>query len=478
MRYSNRPGSLIATGGVSTDDRGLFRVFDLIPGDYLISAVYNSDELRLEQMADAQQAALDEALAAAKGNLGVMTTSSGQTFTAVTAPAPSELPDQSSTYAPTYYPGTTTPAAGSIITVGAGEERAGIDFQIQRVIASSIRGVVVGGPATGPFSAIVSLSVTGDEIANIGVSSSARTRPDGAFVLQAVPPGQYILTVRTLNAPSPPPAPSRPGAPPAAPPKPPEALWGRMPIVADGTPLTGIAIPLQPGLKVSGRVVFDGAKTPPDLASGHVRMSAMLTLAPGADRLPGIPMRPARLDEKGEFTIDNVVPGQYLLRVSGASGWYPRSAVVNGRDTLDIPLEITGDRDVENALVTMTDRTTELAGTITDGSGAPLSALTIVIFPEDQQYLDAAVAAGADRAAGHRRHVQVPQPAAGRLPAGRRHRRRAGRGFRPELPADARGRGDANHAARRRHTDAEPDRGTVTPPRSGRPSGRQARAAA
>jgi hypothetical protein len=91
------------------------------------------------------------------------------------------------------------------------------------------------------------------------------------------------------------------------------------------------------------------------------------------------------VDASGDFAITDVMPGRYILRVSGAPRWYLRSSVVNGQDTLDVPIDITGDRDISGAVVTMVDRTSELSGTLSDNMGRPLSDLAVIVFPQDQQ---------------------------------------------------------------------------------------------
>src|SRR5262249_6396663 len=45
-------------------------------------------------------------------------------------------------YAPVFYPGTPSPGAAVPITLTSGEERAGVDFQLQLVQTTSVSGVV------------------------------------------------------------------------------------------------------------------------------------------------------------------------------------------------------------------------------------------------------------------------------------------------------------------------------------------------
>jgi hypothetical protein len=75
-----------------------------------------------------------------------------------------------------------------------------------------------------------------------------------------------------------------------------------------------------------------------------------------------------------------VTPGQT------AGGWRLKSAMIDGRDVLDFPLDVGPNQDLSNAVLTFTDKTQELSGTIQDTSGRPTSDFTIILFPSDNRY--------------------------------------------------------------------------------------------
>jgi hypothetical protein len=66
--------------------------------------------------------------------------------------------------------------------------------------------------------------------------------------------------------------------------------------------------------------------------------------------------------------------------------WRLKSAVAAGRDVLDFPLVIEPNQEVSGALLTFTDRTQEISGTIQDTMGRPTADFTIIIFPIDNRY--------------------------------------------------------------------------------------------
>jgi hypothetical protein len=114
--------------------------------------------------------------------------------------------------------------------------------------------------------------------------------------------------------------------------------------------------------------------------------------------------QPAQADATGRFTVPGVAPGHYVLTATMAGGrgaarggaagaagenggqWQLSSAMVNGQDALDFPIEIGPNQDVPNAVLTFTDETQGLSGTIQDTIGRPTADFTIIVFPSDSRY--------------------------------------------------------------------------------------------
>ena len=137
---------------------------------------------------------------------------------------------------------------------------------------------------------------------------------------------------------------------------------------------------LQPGRSISGVLVFE-MERPPDLTRS--RISVMANQAPNSGPMPYYgPLPQAQVQPDGRFTINGLIPGNYVLRASGAM----KSSVVNGQDTLDFPLEFDGLQDIAGAVLTMSDRSTELTGVITDAAGGPASEYTIVAAAADPRF--------------------------------------------------------------------------------------------
>ena len=147
MRYTMVSGfkRLEANGYANTDDRGVYRMFGLQPGEYLVAATQSPSELSMDRsLADA--AAVESAIAAAL----VQAASSGQPPTInvpVTVPMPGEAGPAG--YAPTYYPSASTAIAASSVTVNAGEERSGVDIPVLYNRAGNIQGTVLSSAPPG-----------------------------------------------------------------------------------------------------------------------------------------------------------------------------------------------------------------------------------------------------------------------------------------------------------------------------------------
>jgi hypothetical protein len=120
---------------------------------------------------------------------------------------------------------------------------------------------------------------------------------------------------------------------------------------------------------------------PPDLARN--RFNVMLTPAPSAQMMSVGPAPQAQIGPDGRFTLVGVIPGQYTIRATGGT---MKSAMSGGQDTLDFPLDFSGERDVTDAVLTVTDRVSELSGVLTDGAGKPAVDYSIVVAPSDPRF--------------------------------------------------------------------------------------------
>src|SRR6185436_19079212 len=198
---------------------------------------------------------------------------------------------------------------------------------------------------------------------------------DGTFTATRVSPGDYIIGAE--------------GAPgrgsfsqlPQEVPSSARTLWARLAVTANGgADRAGLELRLQPGSKVSGRVVFETGDRPAPNAGGiRIRLFEI-----GFTAFYSLPERVTNPD--GAFLIDGVAAARYRIEVAAPAGWRLHSIRGAGTDLADAPLEVRAGQDVPSLTVTLTSRTTELAGAVQDANGAPISAHTVVVFSADRAF--------------------------------------------------------------------------------------------
>jgi protocatechuate 3,4-dioxygenase beta subunit len=394
MRLVTQGGDrrLQSAGSGSTDDRGIYRIFGLQPADYVICATPRNqpmpDGMRIRAQVEAMRAELQALRAQGRQDvLGALQERLASLET-MAAAQPEESP---AGYAPICYPGALSTTEATPVPLGVGEERTGIDFQLRLVPMARVEGMIINSTGQPLQNVQVTLQHTVSLGPGVGTTQSARADGEGRFRFNAVPPGQYTLAARgraggpggragqrgalQLLAPG-----GRGRGAPAAQRPEPIMLWGAVDLAVDGRTVENVMVPLSPGMTVSGQVTFQGSSAPPaDLTRVRVTLSS-------AEPGPLSNNAAGRADANGRFTIANVMPGRYRVNASGAQGWFLESASVGGQDALDFPFEVKGNQQIGSVVVTFTDRSTELTGTVVDDSHQPAVDYTLIIFPSDSRY--------------------------------------------------------------------------------------------
>ena len=193
--------------------------------------------------------------------------------------------------------------------------------------------------------------------------------PDGRFVLSALPPGRYTLMGRAA-----------------------ENGGGEgdpMPYFAAEFVLTdqnisGVVLQFERGVTVTGGLFRRRVPSPVVANVANVRLGAT-PVDSYASLVPAKVIATTRGD--GTFVFDGMGPGKW--RVTGASlpaGWSLRSAVLGGRDTLDLPFEVRLGQPIAGLTVTMTDQPTEVTGIVLDASGRPTSEYSMLAFSAERAH--------------------------------------------------------------------------------------------
>jgi protocatechuate 3,4-dioxygenase beta subunit len=449
MRQVMRTGEkrVESAGSDTTDDRGQYRIYGLQPGKYIVSAQPRNQgggalQANVAAQIEAAMQDMQQVLGATQlggrgaagqggggggggraGQLGdLLGQLGGGRGQQVLEQLQQQLnPDaqQSVAYAPVFFPGTTSASQATTVEITTGQERYGVDFQLQLTQTSQVSGSILGPDGTVPTGAQITL-VPKDSLPGLpGNSMTARAGQDGVFTFRNVIPGQYSITARAqvraaVDPAAAPPAPAAPagaaqggrgggrggaagrGGPP------PEILWAVADVVVDDTDQSGVMLQLQNGMTITGRVTFDGQRLLPPTDLTRVRVN-LNPVGPQDAEFGNIPA--ATVDDSGRFTIKGVPPGRYSLRgnapagtggpgvgaggatqAGGAGNWILASSVAGGRDSLDFALVIGPNVNVSDAVVTFADRSTELTGMLQDAAGTATSDYSIIIFPFDKEY--------------------------------------------------------------------------------------------
>ena len=360
------PAILTVADSALTDDRGVYRIFGLMPGDYFVASTLRGGAIGAD-IAVLSSAQVDEALQALQARTGQIAVPSAP------VPAPARTPSGSYAYAPVFYPGSASTARATKVSVGAGDERADIDFVVQLTRMATIEGTLTGADGAVPTGIAFIINPDGLQLpAFIGAtpSFSSEAGPTSRkFKYTSVAPGRYTITARTAATP---------------------ISWARVDVDVSGEDVVGLAMTLRSSLTLSGRVVFEGTTlaTPADLSA--VRVSILQTnglgsSSSGTTNMGNVYIPPAVIDGDGRFEMTSVLPDTYRIQgtVPGAAGWWLRSAAVSGTDMLDVPFVI-GTSDVKDVVLTFSDRHTALSGLLQTAAGQPASAYSIVVFPADR----------------------------------------------------------------------------------------------
>jgi len=350
-----------------TDERGRYRISLLPPRDYVVRAIPDHE--------------------------GIPETKAGP---------------QISGFAPSFYPGTMTARTASVISLGVGEERSDIDFQVPLVPLGRVTGTV--------------LSTEGKPVTNIPVSLVNRefgdfergTETDGAgrFMFEQVVPGAYAVSAGKATAGGHVmlmaknfridgndfslAVDGRRGVSEVT-----KALETKLTYIeaevdpsgrvtraksvgsasgevsVAGATTSDIVLTMEPLRTVAGRITTEGSSAPPVTRGTVVEIVAQSL---GAERFE------AKVAADGTFVIPNVAPGRYHVNFAGeAPPWTLASAMSAGADALDYLLEVPRDRDVRDLVLTLRDRSSQLSGTVTDASSKPATDRMVIVFPSDER---------------------------------------------------------------------------------------------
>jgi protocatechuate 3,4-dioxygenase beta subunit len=193
LGYRNGRRQLLPVGFPRrTDDRGTYRLFDLEPGAYVVTAAIDSMD-------------------------------------------PTAIPG----YARTYFPGADEPSQAQFVTVDASRVVPGSNIALARSRTARIRGQILnaaGQPTTGGR---VTLTVSQLAATFSPIPINAAIAGDGRFEFKDVAPGQYVIQVDRGR--------QNPSA---------EGEFAALPVALDGSDVSGLVVRTTVGATVRGRITL------------------------------------------------------------------------------------------------------------------------------------------------------------------------------------------------------------------------------
>jgi len=340
----------------STNDLGEFRIANLSPGRYYVSAT-------------ARQ--LDGGRAGRGGRGG-----RGGLFAGGGRGGPVETIED---YVTTYFPNLMEPTGASPLDLVAGSEMRGIDIRLRKTRFHRVAGSVAGLPAAadagsdaaqakgkakgragaGAFApgapgVILALTMRNGQGAR-QIAGAVVNPADGSFEFPAVPPGSYYIVAQT-------PGPAQ------------QRVTARVPVDVANGDINNVSVRLQPPLAISGKVTVDS--TEPSVKMASLR----LNFTPSE---PGIGNQgrngQTQLADDGTFQTE-LSADAYTLEAGGLpDGYYLKSVKLAGREMPDATLDLSyGGGPVE---VILAPSAGDVTGVVQNGRGEPAASVQVTAVP-------------------------------------------------------------------------------------------------
>jgi len=336
LRYTYSEGrrTLTEMKGVTTNDRGEYRLFWLLPGKYYIRS----------------------------GGANTVTVNSfNPGVSAVHIMVPGDL--NAPQYAPIYFPGTSDPQTATAIDLIPGADYGDVDFTLSppgsRRVRVSMMDTNVGQPGA---------TATLSPRSPAGPTDVKRAAVGGQGQFNGVSPGSYILTVTSAVNPRDGNAGRRMGA--------------SIPVDVRNQDVD-VAVTLTPGVDFGGRVSVEGLRNSGDQADTH----PIVSLIPLGNRYIALGINDfADFHGDEAFDFTDVIAGDYTLMIEDIpKGQYLKAARLGSNDVLTdgfhIDSRTTGTLDI----VLGADGGT-VTGTVVDVRRQPAANISVTLIPGENHH--------------------------------------------------------------------------------------------
>jgi Carboxypeptidase regulatory-like domain len=308
----------------NTNDLGAYRIFDLVPGRYLVFAV------PLETGSWRQ-------------------------------------PDEPTAYPPTYYPGTTESARASTIEVKSGDEIAGIDLAFAPKLPArsfKIHGHVVNSLSDYPDAHfVVLLTARGNRELELLLDpkQGAVDRKTGDFEFKDVAPGEYVVAAISFGGGSN------------------HSATQSVDVIASD--VDGVTLVVTRGIDIPVRVTLEGK------AASSAEITVALNPSSNDASANFADMRRAIAKPDGSFVLKEVGDGSFWLNAySNCQECYLKSASANGVDLLERGVQVTSGEAPSPIALVYSSNSGTLTGAVTNKDDLPAPGALVVLVPDSSSH--------------------------------------------------------------------------------------------
>jgi hypothetical protein len=311
--YQRGRRQLVGTNGAMTNDLGEFRLFDLRPGKYVISARYDSPEMSI-----------------------------GWTKRVVGCPQAVQAAEEA--YPTLYYPNASNPEGASQIEVAAGAQIHGIDMTLLRTPMVRVRGHV-------------NVDTTNQDRRNVDVDLTPRgsgmmmSMPGnrgrvldakGNFEIRGVAPGSYYLSAYY----------SEDG----------QSYTARIPVDVGNSNLEDVEVSLRPPAEIKGRVFVEENS---DLKGAKLSINLQTkSFGPFMGGSGGL------VKDDLTFKLPNVGADPYDIEVFGLpDGFYLKSVRMGDQDVTETGADFTHGIPAGEMIVAINPNGGQIEGTVQNANG-------------------------------------------------------------------------------------------------------------
>jgi protocatechuate 3,4-dioxygenase beta subunit len=312
--------TLMPAGSSVTNDLGEYRLFNLPPGKYLLSAGY--------EMSQSVGMAMATVMGGREEREGLTTT---------------------------YYPGTSDPLQAAAINVEPGAEIRSMDFSLQPSGVFHIRGHVSGlNPGPAGFGGAVMLRKGNARLSSALPERTAAVKSeDGAFDIDQVASGSYEIIAFEFAGDKP--------------------RMTHRSVEVGGADVDGVDLAFEPGVTITGHLRWEDKTAAPSVP-------LQVSLEQNEEALGMHPTAEVRPD--GSFELKDVSADTYWVNVTGpAPDAYLKSSQYGSSDALG-NFRVNSSSGTALELV-CSSRGAHIQGVVMNSDPVPVSGVWVTLIPED-----------------------------------------------------------------------------------------------